>query len=53
MLYTLYMHTNDSDMSDYEMYHNHLTISEVVEKINIYSSKGYEWIVGFEIVKTV
>ena len=53
MFYTLYMHTNDSDMSDYEMCHNHLTISEVVEKINIYSSKGYEWIVGFEIVKDI
>jgi hypothetical protein len=53
MFYTLYMHTSDSDMSNYEMCHNHLTISEVVEKINIYSSKGYEWIVGFEIVKDI
>jgi len=53
MFYTLYIHTNDSDMSDYEMCHNHLTILGIVEKINIYSSKGYEWISGFEIVKDI
>ena len=40
---------NNPNKSDYECYHTDLTVSELNNKIKIYSN--YSWVIGFEVVK--
>jgi len=47
--YTLFLKTNNPNQSDYECYHTDLTVSELNNKIKIYSN--YSWVIGFEVVK--